>query len=162
MSKTVDLARLKERALTALETYGSDQARWPEADRTLLAEIVASDPDLAAHKNEEQKLDDLLALSAVQPPSLRLQAHILGSFEKDRNEGVAGTSITGHAARELLKLLWPCGSVLIPAGAMAAALVMGSSVGLFTATTSTGGADDTAYEIVALAIGDTTYSEDWQ
>jgi len=75
----------------ALERYGGDLRRWPEALRVDAARLIATDADAARIAATAERLDGLLA-EAVAP--LPVDAAFIG-----RIVGQAGTG-HGHLARE--------------------------------------------------------------
>ena len=151
---------LKNQASRVLETYGADPDRWPVQARDALAQAIENDPLLIERLAEEKALDDLLALAPVEAPSLALQSRILKMPAGD--EGVAGTNVTATGWKQLLEALWPFGSAIVPAGALATAVVLGSSFGFVTTSATNTWSDQGTYDVVALALGDTTLSEEWQ
>ncbi len=143
------------RALEVLEAYGADEDRWPEADREHVRLAIAADPLLAKRRAEEAELDALLALAPVEAPSYALQRRIL-STQKD--EGIGGLGFV----KQVLDLLWPYGSSAIPAGALAASIVLGVTSGVVTTIATDSWSDEQSYDVLALALGDTTLAEEWQ
>ncbi len=145
----------RARALEVLEAYGADEERWPEADREAVRQLIASDPVLAKRQAEEAELDALLALAPVEAPSYALQSRIL-STQKD--EGIGGLGFV----QQVLNALWPYGSSAIPAGALAASIILGVASGAVTTITTDSWSDEQSYDVLALALGDTTLAEEWQ
>jgi hypothetical protein len=74
--------------------------------------------------------------------------------------------------RSLVREVWPYGSPALPAGALAASILMGVSVGLSaptalaalytTDTTATATTTTWGDQLVELALADTNYPEEWQ
>lgn len=145
----------RTRALEVLEAYGADEARWPQADREAVRQLIAADPALAKRQAEAAELDALLALAPLEAPSFALQSRIL-SAQKD--EGIGGLGFV----KQVLNALWPYGPSAIPAGALAASIVLGVASGAVTTVTNDGWSDEQSYDVLALALGDTTLVEEWQ
>jgi anti-sigma factor RsiW len=160
MTNASETQNARARARAVLDAYGADENRWPEADRDAVREAIAADPALAKRQAEEGEMDALLALAPVEAPSYALQARVLAT---QRDEGVGGLGIV----KQLLGTLWPYGSAVIPAGALAASVLLGvASGGLSTASTESW-SDDQSYDVLALALGDSALSdtgltEEWQ
>mgnify|MGYP000244481956 CR=1 FL=1 len=150
----------KIRAREVLDAYGADEKRWPEADRDAVRQAIAADPVLAKRQAEEAEMDALLALVPAEAPSYALQTRILAT---QKDEGVGGLGVV----KRLLELLWPYGSAAIPAGALAASVLLGAASGGLTTATSENWGDDQSYDVLALALGDmalgdTALTEEWQ
>ena len=160
MSDTHKQDELKRQASHVLDTYGADPDRWPVQNRDVLEQTIENDPLLIERLLEEKALDDLLALAPVAVPSLALQSSILKMRAGD--EGVAGTNVTVAGWKQVLEAFWPFGSAIVPAGALATAVVLGSSFGFVTTNVNNTWSDQGTYDVVALALGDTTLSEEWQ
>ncbi len=155
MTDASDFEKAKARAQEVLDAYGADEARWPEADRAAVRKTIAMDPVLAKHQAEEAELDSLLALAPVEAPSYVLQNRILST---QKEEGIGGVGIV----KQILDLLWPYGSSAIPAGALAASIVLGATSGAVTTIATDSWSDEQSYDVLALALGDTTLTEEWQ
>eukprot|EP00435_Cladocopium_sp_Y103_P076924 s1_g663.t1 len=156
LGRQIDAAiqALPERQRAAI-AYGAEEARWPEADREAVRKLIAADPVLARQQAEEAELDALLDLAPVEAPSYALQGRIL-SVQKD--EGVGGLGFV----KQVLDVLWPYGSSAIPAGALAASIILGVASGAVTTITTDSWSDEQSYDVLALALGDTTLAEEWQ
>jgi len=160
MTDTHNQDELKRQASHVLETYGADPDRWPVQSHDALVQTIENDPLLIARLAEEKALDDLLALAPVEAPSLALQSGILKVRAGD--EGVAGTNVAVAGWKQVLDAFWPFGSAIVPAGALVTAVVLGSSFGFVTTNANNIWSDQGTYDVVALALGDTTLSEEWQ
>jgi len=160
MSDRQEQEKRRDRALAVLETYGADMARWPDADRRDLAALIEQDPALSERMCEERALDTLLASAPVEPASYALQSRIFGQLQgrKVGDEALHPVNFW----RQLMSVLWPYGSATVPAGALAISLVLGSAVGAVTTTAANEWSEEQSYEVVALALGDTVLTEEWQ
>ncbi len=152
--------KARARAQEVLDAYGADETRWPETDREAVRRAIAADPALVRRQAEEAAFDALLALAPVEAPSLALQTRILATR---KDEGVGGLGIV----RQLLELLWPYGSAAIPAGALAASVLLGVASGGLTNPATETWSEDQSYDVLALALGDTALAdngltEEWQ
>jgi len=145
----------KVRAQAVLDAYGADESRWPEADRDAVRLAIAADPALVRRQAEEAELDALLALAPVEAPGYALQTRILAT---QKDEGAGGLGIL----KQLLDLLWPYGSAAIPAGALAASILLGVASGGLTTAATESWSEDQSYDVLALALGDTALAEEWQ
>ncbi len=143
-----------------LETYGADMARWPDADRRDLAALIEQDPALSERMREERALDLVLASAPVEPATYALQSRILGQLQ-GRLAGDEALSPVNFW-RQLMSVLWPYGSATVPVGALVISLVLGSAVGAVTTTAANEWSEEQSYEVVALALGDTVLTEEWQ
>lgn len=160
MSDRQEQEKRRERALAVLEIYGADPARWPIAERGGLVEFVETDAVLSVRLAEEKALDRLLASAPAEPPTFALQTRILAQLP------------TGHIAdaqvapssfwKQFMNVLWPYGSALVPAGALAISVVLGGTFGVVTVTAASGWTDEQSYEVMAMALGEASLTENWQ
>ncbi len=160
MTNVSETQNLGVRAQQVLDAYGADESRWPEADREAVRQAIAADPVLVKRQAEEAEIDALLALAPVEAPSYALQARILVT---QKDEGVGGLGIV----KQLLEMLWPYGSAAIPAGALAASVLLGVASGGLTTAATESWSEDQSYDVLALALGDTaladtSLTEEWQ
>lgn len=150
----------KGRALAVLEAYGADSARWPDANRRDLVELITHDPLLSERMAEEKALDRLLVQAPLDSPSYALQTRILSGLPGRRSAG--DMPVTQNFWRQIMDVLWPYGSATVPAGALAVSIVLGSTVGALTSTAANGWSEEQSYDVVALALGETVLTEEWQ
>ena len=160
MSDRQTQGKRRDRALAVLETYGADIARWPDADRRDLAALIEQDPVLSERMREERALDTLLASAPVEPASYALQSRILDQLQGRQVADEALSSV--NFWRQLMSVLWPYGSAVVPAGALAVSVVLGGAFGVLTTTAVNGWTDEQSYEVMAMALGDETLTEEWQ
>jgi len=57
----------QDRAAEIIAAYGSDAARWPDAERAAAVHLIAGDPALSAARREAAELDALLVAWAATP-----------------------------------------------------------------------------------------------
>ncbi len=155
MTNASEVENAKARAHDVLDAYGADEARWPDADREAVRNAIAADPELSRRLAEEADMDALLAMAPLEPPSYALQTRIL-AMQKD--EGIGGLGIL----RQIFTLLWPYGSAAIPAGALAASILLGVASGGVATASFESWSEDQSYDVLALALGDTALTEEWQ
>lgn len=111
----------EDRILELIDAYGADPMRWPAEERAEAQSLMAAtdDPRLRVALAEARTLDDLLALASVPDISHETQ-------ERLRIDAAAPVSPIARLQR---LLDWP-GPIWQPAGALAAALVLGIWVGV--------------------------------
>ena len=112
----------KERFLEILDAYGADSRRWPEAERSDALRFAAiGEADILDAVAQARSLDDMLDGAAV--PTLSTQA--MARLRADaRPSPLASFSAAVH------KLLQWQGPIWQPAGALAASLILGLTLGL--------------------------------
>lgn len=169
MSKEHGPVMSVDRARIVLETFGGQEAAWPEAERAAMREILRSNQELQQAWCEAIALDHMLARNADAQPSPDFMSRLLNDANRVQasqlravRARVEGTIDGQPFWRQLLELLWPFGSPSIPAGALAASIALGISVGTLSVDTETTITDNSAYEMVAFAVGDSVLGEDWQ
>ncbi len=154
-----------ERATEILDVFGASHAAWPARERSALLALMDRDQELKALWEEMIALDRVLQQSASVEPSEKLMMAILADAADIQAEmQPGGLRVPGRSSvwQQMLELLWPYGSPTIPAGALAASVILGVGVGVLSVNAQTTGVDDSAYEMVAYAVGDTTLVEEWQ
>ncbi|NMM44500.1 hypothetical protein HH303_08415 [Rhodospirillaceae bacterium KN72] len=112
----------KERFLEILDAYGADSRRWPESERIDALRFAASgDAMIMEAVAEAQSLDAMLdgaAVPTLSPQAMaRLRAH-------------AHPSPLAPLSAAIHKLLQWQGPIWQPAGALAASLILGLTLGL--------------------------------
>ena len=67
-----------------VSAYGADPARWPDSERAAALAFTEAHPDKAlALQNDAERLDDVLALARIAPPSEGLSAKILAAGQAE-------------------------------------------------------------------------------
>lgn len=173
MAKTgMTMGRLTE----LLAAYGADPRRWPADERPAAEAMLAASADARALAERERELDLMLdaAPDAEVPAALierlvaaRPRPMAAGPMAAARQRPVAGgmrSFLAGFA-----RAVWPYGSPALPAGALAASIMLGIAFGAAmpsalgglyaekTIATST-----TGDPLVSLALADNEYPEEWR
>ncbi len=172
MAMTLD--RLRE----VVGAYGAAAHRWPVADRAAALALVAESVEAQALLDDALKLDLMLdAAPTAEPASDLLVSRIMAarprSVPASHAAVVAPTSRRG--LRAFLQDIWPYGSAAVPAGALAASIMLGAGFGLTATSTMTSlGLTGTAQtvaakstnelgeQLVAIAFAENAYPEEWQ
>lgn len=173
MDMTLD--RLRE----IVEAYGAAAHRWPVAEREAALALVASNSDARALVDEALTLDLMLdAAPAPEPASAELVARIMAARPR-AIPAVAPAPAAEPKGRfgfwkARLQEIWPYGPPAIPAGALAASIMLGVGFGFSvptaattlgnisltrTASTTTSDVND---QLVVLAFADDQYPQEWQ
>ena len=106
-----------------LDRHGADPAHWPAAGRDAIDALLAQSSDARAELAQARQLARLLDGDAVPAPSAALRANVLARAPQARRS-------VGDALRELWSML---GGFRIAGPALAAALVLGTSLGAIAA-----------------------------
>ncbi|HEY4343746.1 MAG TPA: hypothetical protein VGN05_05325 [Parvibaculum sp.] len=171
MRAEMTLKRLAE----IVEAYGASARRWPAAERQAAEELAARDPQARALIEEASHLDSILDLSPESTASEALISRIMAARPRTVPVSVAMTvsGLNVGLWRSLVQAVWPYGSPAFPAGALALSVMLGVSLGLaspsavgalgLTSTTTTTATTNAAGEqLVAFALGENEYPEDWK
>jgi hypothetical protein len=151
-----------------VDAYGASPQRWPDDERAAAEALVAVSAEARALLADAAALDGVLARAPVDAPSSALAERLLAA----RPRGVAANPSPKPQAwfiRSLIETVWPYGSPVIPAGALAASIVLGATLGsvsdisvLTTETTITASVEDGAEDsLVALALAEPAWPEEW-
>ncbi|MEQ9518991.1 MAG: hypothetical protein RLN89_06065 [Parvibaculum sp.] len=154
-----------EEATDILERFGGDETAWPETERMALKAAIEVDANVRQAWEEAIALDSVLMKSGAPVPSSTLMSKILADAKHVQAANIGRVALTADRRplwRQILELLWPYGSALVPAGALAASIALGVGVGMQTVDTQSVVVDNSAYDIVAYAVGDVTLVEEWQ
>ena len=120
-------ARQRKRLQAVLDAYGADPARWPEADRTELADLLSQDADLSDLIGEARALDRVLDHASVPHAHNRAVANVLAAAKADENSTVIPLDRARTPHRESRsvprRVAWPV------VGLMAASLLIGAFLG---------------------------------
>jgi len=176
MDMTLD--RLRE----IVEAYGAAAHRWPVAEREAALALVAANSDARALVDEALTLDLMLgAAPAPEPASAELVAGIMAA--RPRAVPVAAVASAPEPKglfgfwKARLQEIWPYGPPAVPAGALAASIMLGvgfgfsaptmaTTLGNFaltqTASTATTTTTDVNDQLVVLAFADDQYPQEWQ
>lgn len=163
-----------ERLGEIVEAYGASPARWPEAERSAAEALLAVSSEARMAVEEATRLDALLDMAPLEPPSAALAERLMAArpravapLARPRSEAPRKTE-RGFLGG-LVEAVWPYGSPAIPAGALAAALVMGvalgstSNISVLETNTSVAAATDTetGEGLISLAMADQAWPEEW-
>lgn len=176
MDKVMTLDRLRE----IVEAFGAAAHRWPVSERQAALTLVAKSAEARALVDEALTLDLMLdAAPAAAPASEMLVSRIMAA----RPRAVPLTMPVGRPAsakrgtgfwKSLLQDVWPYGSPAFPAGALAASIALGVSIGLSapsaaialglatTTTTVSSTTPELGEQLVVLALAENNYPEEWR
>ncbi|MCU0690152.1 MAG: hypothetical protein MUF54_01995 [Polyangiaceae bacterium] len=116
--KTMDLKRLEE----MLDAYGTREEAWPAHEREQALALLQQSQAASRLRQEAATLDAMLDSLPALEPSAKLQATIMGAAPKPKRSWM--DRLDQWAAR-----MWPLGSNLQPAAALALAAAIGLLVG---------------------------------
>ena len=132
-----------------LDAYGADPHRWPTDRRAAAEALVAASVEARAARDEAAALDRMLDLAPAPAPSPELMARVLAAAPRG-----------AHARRRgwltrLFAGLDPAGTPFRPAGALAAALILGVLTGFVMGSDGATGSLNgvTLTNVDALAFG---------
>ena len=168
-----------ERLDSLLAAYGADEAGWPADERQAAHELIAASDEARRLLEEARELDALLNAAPVEEPSAELVERLMAARPRELPRELTGARRVsggmrkkGGSLRGFAAALWPYGSSAFPAGALAASLVLGIALGTSTgispiatnngvAITATETADSTDDQLIAIALADSGYIEEW-
>lgn len=165
MSEQGKLQTMSEARLAAiLAAYGAASDRWPQAERAAAQELLERSESARALLAAEVGLDRLLSqapLKVTPPPALveRLLA------ARPRAVPKQPASSPRRARGGGWRILWPYGSPVFPAGALAFSMLFGIALGtnLQSSNAELAGLTQADTEqLVVLALAETSYPEEWQ
>lgn len=123
-----DMTRSRARQL--LESYGSDPARWPEAERAAALALLAADASLDTLRKGEEELDKILIALDVEDVLDDLPRRVLGDFDQQAFGGRSGARRNvGGWLEKLGDAIWPGAPLWKPIAAMSVSLLIGLAVG---------------------------------
>lgn len=168
VEKGVTLSRLAE----LVAAYGAAPDRWPADERQGAEALLSRSPEARGLVERERELDRLLAAAPDAEPSAALVARLMAARPRAALPLVRnGARGEGGFWRTLAQAVWPYGSPALPAGALAASVLVGagfgaampSAVSAFGLATATVAASETTDDrIVSIALADNEYPEDWK
>jgi hypothetical protein len=170
MQNEMTIERLRE----IVEAYGASPARWPEAERPAAEAMLAASAQARALVEDAARFDALLDMAPVEAPSAALTERLMAARPRAAAPLVQpAPDLRARTKRGflggLVEAVWPYGSPAFPAGALAAALVMGVALGstsgisvLDTDNSVAAITDTEAGEgLIALAMADQAWPEEW-
>ena len=116
-----------ERFAAIVDAYGASPMRWPADERGAAEALLAFSADARALLDEARMLDGVLAAAPVEVPSDALVARLMAARPRPATPVPAGKPRS--IFRELISAIWPYGSPAIPAGALAASIMLGIALG---------------------------------
>jgi hypothetical protein len=173
----------RQRLAEIVAAFGAASERWPAAERAAAEALVARSTDARALLAEARELDALLDAAPDATATPVLLSRIMASRPAAARPGHAAPGLRSGAGRgapvepwrALVRAVWPYGSPAFPAGALAFSIVLGLTIGFTSPTTvtalgisastgtSTSSASGTAGDqLVALALADNDYPEEWK
>jgi len=163
MKNEISIGRLQE----IVDAWGASPSRWPEAERSAAEALVAASAEARRLVGEALRLDALLDAAPVEAPSAALMARLMAARPRPVAAAPQRAPETRNRWRGLLDAVWPYGSPALPAGTLAASIMLGILVGSAgdfsplaetTIMASEAAADD---QIIALAMADIDWPEEW-
>ncbi|MDO8289671.1 MAG: hypothetical protein Q7T44_10680 [Parvibaculum sp.] len=160
-----------ERLRDIVEAYGAAPRRWPASERDAALAFIADSAEARDLIADALHLDLMLDTAPMaEPASDMLVSRIMAARPRALPAFVAQKKTSFW--KSLITEIWPYGSPAFPAGALAASIVLGvsfgftvpnavSAMGLSTAQTATA-SGDVGEQLVAMALVENNYSEDWQ
>jgi anti-sigma factor RsiW len=157
-----------ERFAAIIDAYGTSPARWPADERAAAEALLAEDPAAQALAAEAAKLDLMLAAARVEAPSAALVERLMAA--RPRAVAVAPAPLQDKGVfRRLIEALWPYGSPVVSTGALAASIMLGVALGSvsevsvigMSAASAASVEMETGERLVALALADTAWPEEW-
>ncbi|MDX5367022.1 MAG: hypothetical protein LPK88_11300 [Alphaproteobacteria bacterium] len=164
MKSEISLERLE----AIIDAYGASPMRWPAGERAAAEALLAASVEARSLLADARMLDGMLAAAPVEAPSDALVARLMAARPRGA-AAPAGPARPQGFFRELVASVWPYGSPVLPAGALAASIMLGvalGSVSEFTVidgglTASASEEADTDDRLIALALADITWPEEW-
>jgi hypothetical protein len=165
--KTMNREISLERFAAIVDAYGASPMRWPADERGAAEALLAFSADARALLDEARMLDGVLAAAPVEAPSDALVARLMAARPRPAAPVPAGKPRS--IFRELISAIWPYGSPAIPAGALAASIMLGIALGSVSEIAVLNGSqiaaasgDSEADErLIALALADIDWPEEW-
>ena len=107
-----------DRMKTLLDAYGADPNRWPEGERAMARELLASSAEARAYAQEAQLLDSVLSHAALRT-AVHIDATALASRiarTPQRRDAAAGIRARSSGAGAWFAFGWPNFAALAAAG----------------------------------------------
>ncbi|MBX3507885.1 MAG: hypothetical protein KF714_03810 [Parvibaculum sp.] len=156
-----------ERFAAIVDAYGASPMRWPADERGAAEALLAFSADARALLDEARMLDGVLAAAPVEVPSDALVARLMAARPRPATPVPAGKPRS--IFRELISAIWPYGSPAIPAGALAASIMLGIALGSVSEIAvlngsqiaAASGESEADERLIALALADIDWPEEW-
>lgn len=169
-----------ERLAEIAGAYGASADLWPAGERRAAQSLLSRSAEARALVEEAGKLDSLLAMApGGDAPSPELLSRIMAA----RPRAATGQIVSREARRasmwqSVARIVWPYGSAAIPAGALAASIMLGigfgaalpssvtaeglNSLGLASVQTASASTGTAGEQLVSFALAENEYPEDWK
>jgi hypothetical protein len=165
--KTMNREISLERFAAIVDAYGASPMRWPADERGAAEALLAISADARALLDEARMLDGVLAAAPVEVPSDALVARLMAARPRPATPVPAGKPRS--IFRELISAIWPNGSPAIPAGALAASIMLGIALGSVSEIAvlngsqiaAASGESEADERLIALALADIDWPEEW-
>ncbi|MEW6089405.1 MAG: hypothetical protein AB1647_00595 [Pseudomonadota bacterium] len=165
--KTMNREISLERFAAIVDAYGASPMRWPADERGAAEALLAFSADARALLDEARMLDGVLAAAPVEAPSDALVARLMAARPRPATPVPAGKPRS--IFRELISAIWPYGSPAIPAGALAASIMLGIALGSVSEIAvlngsqiaAASGESEADERLIALALADIDWPEEW-
>lgn len=152
----------EERLAAMLAAYGATSDRWPQAERSAAEALLERSESARALLATEAGLDRLLSQASLEAtPSPALLERLLAARPRALPRPISPHRVRSNGWR----ILWPYGSPVFPAGALALSMLFGIALGTNLQNSSADLAGLTqadTEQLVVLALAETTYPEEWQ
>ncbi|MGI9415846.1 MAG: hypothetical protein ACR2PM_19375, partial [Hyphomicrobiales bacterium] len=106
----------RARLQAVLDAYGADAARWPERDRTELADLMAHDAGISQAVDDAGALDRLLDRATAPRAGDGAAARVLSTVSEDAEGAVvrlgAARRRDGGAAMVWRHMAWPAAGLM--------------------------------------------------
>lgn len=157
-----------ERFAGIVDAYGASPERWPADERAAAEAMVAGSAEARALLAEAAALDSVLSAAPVDAPSAALTERLIAARPRGP-AAMASPRVSQGILRGLIDAVWPYGSPVVPAGALAASIMLGVALGSVADITVAGEeAYDTASveagtedRLVTLALAEPAWPEEW-
>lgn len=164
MQKEITLERLAE----IVGAYGASPPRWPGDERAAAEALLAASAEARALVADAARFDALLDMAPAEAPSEALVARLIAARPRALPAAPAPAPRKTFL-RGFVEAVWPYGSPAFPAGALAASIMLGVTLGstleisLPTMATMAAATPDatTGDELISLALADTAWPEEW-
>lgn len=157
-----------ERFAGIVDAYGASPERWPHDERAAAEALAAASAEARALLIEASALDRALDAAPAEAPSAALVERLLAARPRGAVPMSAPKS-RSNILRGLIDAIWPYGSPTIPAGALAASIMLGVALGSVSDlpvlteenTLSASVEAGTEERLLALALAEPAWPEEW-
>ena len=156
-----------ERFAGIVDAYGASPERWPDSERAAAEALAAASAEARTLLTQAAALDLLLGHAPAEAPSAALFERLIAA----RPRGLAPVASPRPQGflRGLIDAVWPYGSPAVPAGALAASIMLGVALGsvadipVLTQQTAVAASVEVGTEdrLMALALAEPAWPEEW-